>query len=103
MSKKKPTRCPDSIDIEELIAAHNMRETQEALDRQQYEKEWLEQLELYSKKPVRTFELHVENPNKFWWVQPLKEMGNGALWAMATVGIITVARMIYHILVAINA
>jgi hypothetical protein len=66
MSKKKSTRCPDSIDIEELIAAHNMREKQEAFDRQQFEKEWLEQLEEYSKKPVRTFELHVVKPNSFW-------------------------------------
>jgi hypothetical protein len=94
MSKKKPTRCPDSIDIEEMIAAHKMRETQEAFDHQQYEKEWLEQLELYSKREPRKFELHVVKP-----ASPISLLGKIALVFSGGV----IAGMVIHILKNINA
>ena len=99
MSKKKPTRCPDSIDIEEMIAAHKMREEQEAFDQQQFEREWLEQLELYSKREPRTFELHVVKPE-----ETCRDVITTIAAGLVTViGLAFILRMIYHILVAINA
>lgn len=99
MSKKKPTRCPDSIDIEEMIAAHKMREEQEAFDQQQFEREWLEQLELYSKREPRKFELHVVKPE-----ETLRDvLTTIAAGLVIVIGFAFILRMIYHILVAINA
>lgn len=94
MSKKKPTRCPDTLDIEEIIAAHKMREEQEAFDHQQFEKEWLEQLELYSKREPRKFELHIVKP-----VPSISLLGKIAL--VFSGGLI--AGMIIHILKSITA
>ena len=102
MAKKKLDRCPNTQDIEDLIAAHKMREEQEAFDHAQFEKEWLEQLELYSKREPRTFELHLVSPDSNWR-SFLKGAGEGALWSMAIVGVLTVGRMIYHVLMSINA
>jgi hypothetical protein len=99
MSKKKPTRCPDSIDIEEIIDAHKMREEQEAFDHQLFEKEWLEQLELYSKREPRKFELHVVKP-KETWKDVIATIAAGSL---AVIGFAFILRMIYHIITTINA
>ena len=99
MSKKKPTRCPDSIDIEEMIAAHKMREEQEAFDQQQFEREWLEQLELYSKREPRTFELHVVKPEETF----RDVITTIAAGLVTVIGLAFILRMIYHVLVAINA
>lgn len=99
MSKKKPTRCPDTLDIEEIIAAHKMREEQEAFDHQQFEKEWLEQLELYSKREPRKFELHVVKPHKTW----LDNVKDGAIIAFTIFAVLMVLRVAYHTITAITA
>ena len=99
MSKKKPTRCPDTLDIEEIIAAHKMREEQEAFDHQLFEKQWLEQLELYSNREPRKFELHVVKPEETF----RDVLTTIAAGLVTVIGFAFILRMIYHILVAINA
>ena len=99
MSKKKPTRCPDTLDIEEIIAAHKMREEQEAFDHQLFEKQWLEQLELYSNREPRKFELHLVKPNK----TVLDNIKEGAVWGFAIFAVLMTLRVAYQTIIAINA